>query len=128
MSLQDYRKKVESEPAQSGGFYLKPADVKVGDQVKIVSYAVEAEHEVQTKKGPVTIPEKIALTGQFIAVGTSAPSGQDVKVGVSKAQAKKFFALWKDQDWVGKRIMVTAVVNKPIQGESRTWIEWTGLP
>jgi len=128
MSLQNYRKKIEAEPQQSGGFFLKPGDVKVGDQVKIMSYVVDPEHEVATKSGPVVIPEKIAVTGEFTPVGNSQSTGQEAKVSVSKAQARKLFALWKDQDWVGKRIMVTAVVTKPIKGETRTWIEWTGLP
>lgn len=128
MSLQDYRKKIEAEPQMSSGFFLKPQDVKVGDQVHITSYVIDPVHEVLTKGGPVTIPEKIAVTGEFTAVGNSQPTGQEVKVSISKAQAKKLFALWKDKDWVGKKIMVTAVTTKPIKGESRTWIEWTGLP
>lgn len=127
MSLQDYRKKVESKPAASGGFYLKPTDVKVGDQVKIVSYVIEAPKEVLTGKGPVTIGEKISITGIFTPAG-GKPSGQEAKVSISEAQARKLFALWKDQDWIGKSLMVTNVVTKPIKGESRTWIEWTGLP
>lgn len=131
MSLQDYRKKIESEPQRAGGFYLKPEDVKVGDMVTISKTEVVPAHDLPVKKKgdvPVTIAEKILATGQFILAGTTAPQGQDVQVNISKAQAKKFFALWKDQEWVGKRIMVTAVVTKPIQGESRTWIEWTALP
>jgi hypothetical protein len=130
MSLQDYRKKIESEP-DAGGFYLKPADVKVGDMFLISKAEIMPAKELQPKKkgDPViTIPEKILATGQLILAGTTAPQGQDVQVNISKAQAKKLFALWKDADWVGKKIMVTSVVTKPIQGESRTWIEWTGLP
>jgi hypothetical protein len=128
MSLQDYRKKIESEPQSEGGFYLKPGDVKVGDMVHITKTEIVAEHEVETKKGPITIPEKVLVTGQFILAGTTTPQGQDVQVNISKAQAKKLFALWKEAEWIGKKIMVTNVVTKPIQGESRTWIEWTGLP
>jgi len=131
MSLQDYRKKIESEPQQTGGFYLKPGDVKVGDMVHISKTEIVPAHDLPVKKkgDPViTISEKILVTGQFILMGKTEPQGQDVQVNISKAQAKKFFALWKDAEWVGKRIMVTAVVTKPIQGESRTWIEWTALP
>ena len=129
MSLMDYRKKVEAEPQGQGqGFFLKPAEAKVGDQVAITSYTIEAAKTIKVGKKDVDIPEKIVVTGQFTPSGAAQPTGQDVKVSISKAQAKKFFALWKDQDWVGKKIMVTNIVTKPIQGESRTWIEWTGLP
>jgi hypothetical protein len=128
LSLQDYRKKVEEEAVQNGLFYLRPTDVKVGDQVKIVSYLIEPPKTIVTKAGKsIDITEKIAVTGQFTPLG-QLPTGQEVRVSISKAQSKKLFALWKGQDWVGKSIMVTAITTKPIQGESRTWIEWTGLP
>lgn len=128
MSLQDYRKKVESEPQNQSGFYLKPNEVKVGDQVAITKAEVVPPRKVKGNDGKeYSIDEKIEVTGTFIPVGKS-PTDQEVKVNVSKAQAKKLFALWKDQPWEGKKMMVTQIVTKPIKGESRTWIEWTGLP
>jgi len=122
------RARMESEPDKSGT-YLKADKVQVGDCVRITAVALEAAKTIDTARGPVDIPARPQVTGEFKAKGTK-DWGQEVKFSLSKSNEKNLYQLWGKSldECVGLVVMVAAVQKKNIGGNDAQWIEWTGLP
>jgi len=122
------RARMESEPDKSGT-YLKADKVQVGDLVRIIAVALEAAKTIDTVRGPVDIPARPQVTGEFKAKG-SRDWGQEVKFSLSKSNEKNLYKLWGKplDECTGMVLMVAAVQRKNIGGNDAVWVEWTGLP
>jgi hypothetical protein len=122
------RARMESEPDKSGT-YLKADKVQVGDLVRITAVALEAAKTIDTARGPVDIPARPQVTGEFKAKGTK-DWGQEVKFSLSKSNEKNLYKLWGKplDECTGLVLMVAAVQRKTIGGNDAQWIEWTGIP
>ena len=122
------RARMESEPDKSGT-YLKADKVQVGDLVRITAVALEAAKTIDTARGPVDIPARPQVTGEFKAKGTK-DWGQEVKFSLSKSNEKNLYKLWGKplDECTGMVLMVAAVQRKNIGGNDAVWVEWTGLP
>jgi hypothetical protein len=126
-SFADRKARMEAEP--EGGNFLKSDKVAVGDQVKITAVAIEGSKEIQTKRGPVTLPSRPQVTGKFKAKGAKE-WGVEVKFSLNKSNEKNLYGLWGKSldECVGLVMMVSAVEHKVINGGDASWISWTGLP
>ena len=122
------RSRMEAEPDKSGT-YLKADRVQVGDLVRITAVALEAAKTIDTVRGPVDIPARPQVTGEFKAKG-SKEWGQEVKFSLSKSNEKNLYKLWGKplDECVGLVLMVASIQHKNIGGNDATWVEWTGLP
>jgi len=122
------RARMEAEPDKSGT-YLKADRVQVGDLVRITAVALEAAKTIDTVRGPVDIPARPQVTGEFKAKG-SKEWGQEVKFSLSKSNEKNLYKLWGKplDECVGLVLMVASIQHKNIGGNDATWVEWTGLP
>ena len=122
------RARMEAEPDKSGT-YLKADKVQVGDLVRITSVALEAAKTIDTARGPVDIPARPQVTGEFKAKGTK-DWWQEVKFSLSKSNEKNLYKLWGKplDECVGLVLMVASIQHKNIGGNDATWVEWTGLP
>jgi hypothetical protein len=126
-SFADRKARMEAEP--EGGNFLKSDKVAVGDQVKITAVSIEASKEIQTKRGPVTLPSRPQVTGKLKAKGAKE-WGVEVKFSLNKSNEKNLYGLWGKSldECVGLVMMVSAVEHKVINGGDASWISWTGLP
>lgn len=122
------RARMESEPDKSGAF-LKADKAQVGDCVRITAVALEAAKTIDTARGPVDLPARPQITGDFKAKGTGE-WGQEVKFSLSKSNEKNLYKLWgKPLDQcIGLIMMVASIQRKTIGGNEAVWVEWTGLP
>ena len=122
------RARMEAEPDKSGTF-LKADKAQVGDLVRITAVALEAAKTIYTNRGPVDIPARPQITGDYKAKG-QGEWGQEVKFSLSKSNEKNLYQLWgKSLDQcIGLILMVASIQHKNIGGNDATWIEWTGLP
>ena len=122
------RARMEAEPDKSGTF-LKADKAQVGDLVKITAVALEAAKTIDTDRGPVDIPARPQITGDYKAKG-QGEWGQEVKFSLSKSNEKNIYKLWgKPLDQcIGMTLMVVAIQKKTINGHDATWLDWTGLP
>jgi len=127
-SFAERRARMEAEPDKSGT-YLKADRVQVGDLVRITAVALEAAKTIDTARGPVDIPARPQVTGEFKAKG-SKEWGQEVKFSLSKSNEKNLYKLWGKSldECTGMVLMVASVQHKNIGGNDATWVEWTGLP
>jgi hypothetical protein len=126
-SFADRKARMEAEP--EGGNFLKSDKVAVGDQVKITAVSIEGAKEIQTKRGPVTLPSRPQVTGKLKAKGAKE-WGVEVKFSLNKSNEKNLYGLWGKSldECVGLVMMVSAVEHKVINGGDASWISWTGLP
>lgn len=122
------RARMEAEPDKSGTF-LKADKVQVGDCVRITAVILEAAKTIDTNRGPVDIPARPQITGEFRAKGQK-DWGQEVKFSLSKSNEKNLYRLWgRSLDGcVGLVLMVAAIQKKTIGGNDAQWVEWVGLP
>ena len=97
--------------------------------MRITAVALEAAKTIDTVRGPVDIPARPQVTGEFKARG-SKEWGQEVKFSLSKSNEKNLYKLWGKplDECVGLVLMVASIQHKNIGGNDATWVEWTGLP
>ena len=120
--------RMEKEPDKSGTF-LKADKAQVGDLVRITAVVLEAAKTIDTVRGPIDLPARPQITGDYKSKGTQE-WGQEIKFSLSKSNEKNLYSLWgKPLDQcIGMILMVASIQRKTIGGNDATWIEWTGLP
>ena len=127
-SFRTRMERMRNEPEKSGNF-LKANKAQVGDMVQITAIILEPSKEIDTNRGPVTIPARPQVTGVFKARGQKV-FGEEVKFSLSKSNEKSLYALWEKplDECVGLTLMVASIQKKNIGGNDAQWIEWPGLP